>query len=365
MLRPSSRMRITIYEITEKVYYAESEFLRHRGSPGRLAFAHAHIVVTSRLPSYLQSVLPPEVLLSILQFLPSVDKLRLRLTCRRMHELVGNPRVWSVASFDHDHFTSAGGRKVLDTILKLCAPGTRKLEVNTRGLMARFPWARFMKQLSSNLSHLSLVGVKISSKQLNVVFAFCPSLSHLKIELLPKTHLIFTELGKSLKSLELYIDDLFILNSYQAFHSEVIKSIVKDWVSNGCHPSQLTVSHSTPPTDECLSISSFISSLSDSLWPLPPPEARGQLKVVCLEVSREPSHGYPSYLEVVIENSECCVPATNCFGTTFLLAQSQAQAVCVPKPICLSHNYLKFMSTPFSDLTHLIMGSSSYSLATV
>ena len=135
---------------------------------------------------YLQSVLPPEVLLSILQFLPSVDKLRLRLTCRRMHELVGNPNVWCVASFDHDQFTS---RKALDTILQLCAPGTRKLEIDTRWWMTRFPWARFMKHLkriSSNLSHLSLLGVEVPSKQLNMILSSCPALSHLRIELIPQ-----------------------------------------------------------------------------------------------------------------------------------------------------------------------------------
>ena len=104
-----------------------------------------------------------------------------RLTCRRLYEMVSNPSSWCVASFDHDHFTNS---KVLDTILKLCAPGTKRLDVNTQGLMPRFPWVRFLKHLtriSSNLSHFSLVGVEVSTKQLDMLLNACSVVTHLKV----------------------------------------------------------------------------------------------------------------------------------------------------------------------------------------
>ena len=249
-------------------------------------------------PSYLQSVLPPEVLLSILQFLPSVDKLRLRLTCCRMHELVGNPNVWCVASFDHDQFTS---RKALDTVLQLCAPDTRKLEIDTRWWMTRFPWARFMKHLkriSSNLSHLSLLGVEVPSKQLNMILSSCPALSHLRIELIPKKSFTFTaELCQSLKSLELHADDLSSFTTCNSSHTEIISSVVNDWVNKNCHPSQLVISHGT--LTDGFPISSFMWSLCKDIHP--PPEARGQLRV-CVDGSLSIFPSYP-YFEVLVENS--------------------------------------------------------------
>ena len=276
-----------------------------------------------------------------------------------MHELVGNPRLWSVASFDHDHFTSAGGRKVLDTILKLCAPGTRRLEVNTRGMMARFPWAHFMKHLSrisSNLSHLSLLGFEVSSKHLDMVLSSCPALSHLRIELFPKKYFAFSRLTPSLKVLEFYVDDLSHLNvcaRYYRFYSDVMTRVVTDWANSGCCPSQLIISHATP-TEKYLSISDLVKSLfSDDIQP--PPKAKGQLQV-CLDCSL----GIFPYFQVVIENSEVCVPETSCSSITsyspLLLAESQTQCVCVTAE---GPNSCKPLEKPFSviapALTHLIL----------
>ena len=291
--------------------------------------------------NYLQSIVPPEVLTSILQYLQSSDRLRLRLTCRRLYEVVSNPRSWCVASFDHDHFTNS---KVLDTILKLCAPGTKRLYVNTRGLMPRFPWVRFLKHLtriSSNLSHLSLVGVEVSTEQFDMIVNACSALTHLKVDYFSKKRFHFPNPGHStLECFELYVDSLSSSES-----KSVIESMLKTWICNRCYPNHFIISFAGIDID-----SYFVYSLCDIQVP---PGVEGKFSV---------RNGF----EMVIKNRKASLLVTSCSAISsspIALVQSLTKVCGVIRGY--SHSPDKCFEVPFSDvghtITHLFIAISSYS----
>ena len=296
--------------------------------------------------NYLQSIVPPEVLTSILKHLQSSDRLRLRLTCRRLYEVVSNPRSWCVASFDHDHFTNS---KVLDTILKLCAPGTKRLDVNTRGLMPRFPWVRFLKHLtriSSNLSHLSLVGVEVSTKQLDMIVNACSALTHVKVEYFSKKRFCFPKPGHStLECFELYVDP----SSSSESHSD-IESLLENWICNRCYPNHFIISFADIDID-CFS-SYFVYSLCDIHVP---PGVEGKFSV---------RNGF----EMVLKNRKVCLLVTSCSAISsspIPLVQSLTKVYGVIRGYSSSHSPDKCFEVPFSDvghtITHLLIIISSYS----
>ena len=288
--------------------------------------------------NYLQSIVPPEVLTSILKYLHSSDRLRLRLTCRRLYEVVSNPRSWCVASFDHDHFTNS---KVLDTILKLCAPGTKRLDVNTRGLMPRFPWVRFLKHLtriSSNLSHLSLVGVEVSTKQFDMIVNTCSALTHLKVEYFSKKRFCFPEPGgghSTLECFELYVDSL-----RSSLNKSDIKPMLENWICNRCYPNHFIISFAGIDID-CFFLY-FVYSLCDIQVP---PGVEGKFSI---------RNGF----EMVIKNRKVCLLVTSCSAISSLpiaLVQSLTK-VCgvINDGYSSSHSPDKCFEVPFSDVGHTI-----------
>ena len=295
--------------------------------------------------NYLQSIVPPEVLTSILKHLHSSDRLRLRLTCRRLYEVVSNPRSWCVASFDHDHFTNS---KVLDTILKLCAPGTKRLDVNTRGLMPRFPWVRFLKHLtriSSNLSHLSLVGVEVSTKQFDMLLNTCSALTHLKVEYFSKKRFCFPKPGHStLECFELYVD--------RSLSNSDIESMLENWICNCCYPNHFIISFAEIDIDFRFSYFSFVYSLCDIQVP---PGVEGKFSI-------------RNDFEMVLKNCKVCLLVTSCSAISPLpisLVQSLTKVCGVIRGYSSSHSPDKCFEVPFSDvghtITHLFIAISSYS----
>ena len=299
--------------------------------------------------NYLQSIVPPEVLTSILKYLQSSDRLRLRLTCRRLYEVVSNPRSWS---FDHDHFTNS---KVLDTILKLCAPGTKRLDVNTRGLMPRFPWVRFLKHLtriSSNLSHLSLVGVKVSTKQFDMLLNACSALTHLKVEYFSKKRFCFPKPGgghSTLECLELYIDNLDL--SYKFFGEIGFEGMLNKWMLEGCYPNHFIISFA----GDCYSFDWYryysLYSLCDDIRI--PPEAEGKFSIMSC-----------NGCELVIKDCKVNVLVTSCSAITSLpipLVQSLTK-VCA-RIDTSSFSPDKCLELPFYDvgpnITHLLINDYS------
>ena len=296
--------------------------------------------------NYLQSIVPPEVLTSILKHLQSSDRLRLRLTCRRLYEVVSNPRSWCVASFDHDHFTNS---KVLDTILKLCAPGTKRLDVNTRGLMPRFPWVRFLKHLtriSSNLSHLSLVGVEVSTKQFDMLLNTCSALTHLKVENFSKKRFCFPKPGgghSTLECFELYVDP-------SSESKSVIESMLENWICNRCYPNHFIIWFADIDFDCFSSYFNFVYSLCDIQVP---PGVEGKFSV---------RNGF----EMVIKNRKACLLVTSCCAISsspIALVQSLTKVCGVIRGY--SHSPDKCFEVPFSDvghtITHLFIAISSFS----
>ena len=285
--------------------------------------------------NYLQSVVPPEVLTSILKHLHSSDKLRLRWTCRRLYEVVSNPRLWRVASFDHDHFTNS---KVLDTILKLCAPGTKRLDVNTRGLMPRFPWVRFLKHLtriSSNLSHLSLVGVEFTNKRFDMILNACSALTHVKVEYSKERFHFPSPHRSTLECFELYVDSA--LSSSES--KSVIEFMLKIWIIYRCYPNHFIISFAGIDIDYCFPY--FVYSLCDIQVP---PGVEGKLSV---------RNGF----EMVIKNRKFCLLVTSCSAISSLpiaLVRSLTKVCGVIRGYSSSHSPDKCFEVPFSDVGHTI-----------
>ena len=311
--------------------------------------------------SYLQSIVPSEILILIVKFLQPLDKLRLRLTCQRLYEVVSNLTDWRVASFDHDHFTNCN---VLGTILTLCGPGTKSLDINTRGMNLNVSWVTFLKRLtrmSSTLSHLSLVGVKISKKQLDMLLNACSNLTHLKIEYffdrchrLPPWESENTDLrlsqelclasqlfpkpgdGQSvLQSFELHIDILWF------FTQRDIDFLLKIWIRDHCYPKHLVISFGGRHMNRF-----YIPSDWDIL------------NDVQVSSGVEGKFSVPDYFELVVKDCKVSLLATRCSAiwcNPIPLVQSQTR-VCtgVYKYLCHYDSPDIYFEVPFSDVGHTI-----------
>ena len=266
--------------------------------------------------SYLLDI-PPEVLLLILHLLQPRDKLRLRLTCRRLYAAVSDPAVWFAVSFD---YYSTPSRKALDTTLSLCSPGTRKVEIDTRGMIPRFPWVRVTKQISkcaSTLSHLSLVGFHPTSEQVTLSFRHFSALSHLTLAVQPNDKVWFP-IFASLKSFEIQLNSGSLYTSCTA---------LKAWSQNDCFPRKFQLSgndcwynlrrllvaidslfhgpfHSQLPSDECAQLQLIHCS--------------GPLGLFCRH----------AFLEVDFKDSQCSVPVahTSITASPLVLVLSSPQS---------------------------------------
>lgn len=250
--------------------------------------------------SYLQDVVSPEILLLILRLLEPVDKLRLRLTCRRLYAAVSDPAAWPSVSFD---YYCTANRKVLDATLSLCSPGVRKVEINTRGMIPKFPWARFTKKISkcaSSLNHLSLVGFSPSPTQINTALASFSSLSHLTLELKTLNNLWFPEL-RSLKSFEVYLPSDTVAYSWC--------TALEDWSENSFFPRQFCVRGGRVAVYDLTLLLSQIrpSFCEDVSLPLPSDKS-AQLQLMY--------HNGQAFLEVRVEGSRCSIPVAQCSSIT-------------------------------------------------
>ena len=127
---------------------------------GSISDTHGLILVHSSSDNYIQTLLPPEVLLLIVVFLPPHDKLSLRGTCRRLQAAVSDPAAWPTLSF---HYCRPADKRVLDTVIDLClssSQGPSKLEITLQRNTPRFPLVHFMNRITalSCVHHLSLLG---------------------------------------------------------------------------------------------------------------------------------------------------------------------------------------------------------------
>ena len=299
--------------------------------------------------SYLQSIIPPEVLLRILGLLQPADKFRLRVTCRRMYAAVSDSAVWSVASFD---YYQTANRKALSTILSLCSPGVRKLVIHTRGKIPRFPWVYFTKQISkcaSTLSYLSLLGFHPSLEQINTSLADASSLSHLMLEFSRYGDIWFPKV-KSLKSFEVCIDS--------AYYSPYI---LKQWFQNGCFPSQFMVS-----SRNHVSLSKWLTEVDLCLRYYPSllsPHVQGRFLLINCDGPLHVFSRFP-YLEVTIKGSDLSVPVAHCSSITtspLLLVLSFPQ--CATRIATVEQLPRVCIDTPFSfvasTLVHLLLKGCS------
>lgn len=264
--------------------------------------------------SYLQDVLPQEVLYRILILLQPLDKFRLRLTCRRMYLAMGDPVVWNSLSFD---FYNTANRKALDATLGLCSRGVNKLEINGRNLINRFPWARFKKSIAKclNLRQLSLLGVFPSPEQLHVALNACSLLAHVTLEIKWGKGIYFPS-GPSLQSFEIQVE--FAYNFI---------SPLQAWLKNGFFPEKfIVVSSHHKSLVNCLH---EIDTFARSPFTLP-----SQSRCIFQAMHRAgPLNIFSRYpfLEVILEDSECYVPISTCSRIT-----SSPLLLVISKPQCAS-----------------------------
>ena len=129
--------------------------------------------------SYLQTWLPSEILLLILQFLPPHDKLRVRATCRRLYSAASAPAAWPSVTLD---YYSTRDKKAMTTALRACAPGVRRLSIHSHG--KRFPFVQVSKVMTrcKNLCFLSILGFYPTSEQIAILLAALPVLTHLTVD---------------------------------------------------------------------------------------------------------------------------------------------------------------------------------------
>ena len=299
---------------------------------------------TSYGPSYLQSIIPPEVLLRILRLLQPADRFRLRVTCRRMYAAVSDSAVWSVASFD---YYQTPNRKALSTTLSLCSPGVRKLAIHTRGKIPRFPWVNFTKHISkcaSTLSSLCLLGFYPSLEQINTSLAAASSLSHLTLHFSWNEAVWFPNL-QSLKSFEVHID-----SAYSPYS-------LKEWFQNGCFPNQFRVSSLNQfSLSSCLAEVGWCLRFNHSLLS---PRVHGRFQMVNCDGPLRVFSRYP-YLEVTVNGSDVSVPVAHCSNIT-----SSPLLLVLSSPQCASriHHAEQLprmcVDTPFSSvastLVHLLL----------
>ena len=284
--------------------------------------------------SYLQEVVSSEVLLLILRLLQPVDKLRLRLTCRRLYAPVSDPAAWPTVSFD---YYCTANRKVLDTTLSLCLPGVRKVEINTRR-MTKFPWVRFNKQISkcaSTLTHLTLLGICPSPTQIITALAACSSLSHLTVEL-EELHRIWFPALKSLKSFEVHLVTDTIAYSWFI--------VFVDWRDNKFFPRQFKIrgkQSSLYPIFRLLSG----TNVSDIYYVLLPDD-HAQLQLMY--------QNGPAFLEVRVEGPRYFIPVAHCSSITespllLVLSTPQSATRIMRHPSEQLENRL-CVDTPFSSI---------------
>ena len=225
------------------------------------------------------------------------------------------------------------------------------LYVNTRGLMPRFPWVRFLKHLtriSSNLSHLSLVGVEVSTKQFDMLLNACSALTHLKVEYFVN-HFSKPAGHSSLKCLELYIDNLDL--SYNFFGEIGFEGMLNNWMLEGCYPNHFIISFA----GDCYSFDWYryysLYSLCDDIRI--PPEAEGKFSIMSC-----------NGCELVIKDCKVNVLVTSCSAITSLpipLVQSLTK-VCA-RIDTSSFSPDKCLELPFYDvgptITHLLINDYS------
>ena len=298
--------------------------------------------------SYLQDVVSSEVLLLILRLLQPVDKLRLRLTCRRLYAAVSDPAAWPTVSFD---YYCTPNRKVLDTTLSLCSPGVRKVEINTRGMIPKFPWVRYTKQISkcaSTLTHLTLLGISPSPKKINTALAACVSLSHLTVALQTLKNVWFPDL-RSLQCFEVCpISDTLTYLWHKAF---------KAWSENSFFPRQFCIrSDRSTPYDlrHLLSNASYRSK--DIPLPLPPGE-RAKFQLLY--------HNGQAFFEVRVEGSHYSIPVAHCSSITssplLLVLSTPQSAQIISNSTQLTQLPKCCVDTPFSSiaftLAHLTLNN--------
>ena len=284
---------------------------------------------------YLQDVVSPEVLLLILRLLQPVDKLRLRLTCRRLYAAVSDPAAWPSVSFD---YYCTANRKVLDTTLRLCSPGVRKVEINTRGMIPKFPWVRYTKQISkcaSTLTHLTLLGFCPSPTQINTALASCSSLSHLTVEL-EELHRIWFPALKSLKSFEVHlVTDTIAYSWYTVF---------VDWEDNKFFPRQFKI---RGKQSSLYPISHLLSDMNVSdIYYILPPDDHAQLQLLC--------QNGPAFLEGRVEGPRYSIPVANCSSITsyplLLVLSTPQSATRILRPPSDQLDNRFCVDTPFSSI---------------
>ena len=287
--------------------------------------------------SYLQEVVSSEVLLLILRLLQPVDKLRLRLTCRRLYAAVSDPAAWPTVSFD---YYCTANRKVLDTTLSLCSSGVRKVEINTRGMIPKFPWVRYAKQIckcASTLTHLSLLGFRPSPKQVNTALAACSSLSHLTVEL-EKLHSVWFPDLRSLQCFEVCpISDIVVYSWCKA---------LKAWSENSFFPRQFCIRSNQSAHDlrYVLSDTHFcvLKIIKDIPSPLPSGE-HAQFQLLY--------HNGQAFFEVTVEGSRYSTPVAHCSSITstpLLLVLSTPRNAQIIKNSTQLPKYC--VDTPFSSI---------------
>lgn len=248
--------------------------------------------------SYLQNVLPLEVVYLILLILLPLDRFRLRLTCRRMYEAVNNPTVWRSLSFDFYHTPS---KQALETTLSFCSSSVKRLEIDCRRCVSRFPWARFIKHISkcsSSLQHLTLLGMCSPLEQIEILSGICNILSHLELEVKDNQIPPFPKFS-SLVSVDIRIEKV-----------HEITSLLLYWSKNNFFPKRVIVS-----SNRFKSIGVFIHDVSSFLQSVAPPsDGKFTFQLQYTETPLEviPRH---SFFEVILENSELFIPVTTCSTT--------------------------------------------------
>ena len=299
--------------------------------------------------SFLQNVIPTEVLLLILPLLPPRDKLRLRATCRRLCAAVNDPAAWPpTMSF---HYYRPGDKKVLDTILGLCSGrGLTKLEIDVRGKIARFPVAYFKKRIivfSQNLCYLSLLGFDPSSAPMNALLTEhnFPSLTHLTLDACQCKYLICFPKIRSLISFEARADMISL---------STVRTALDSWHENRFLPREFRLSskfYIDVNVHTMRNVFPFIFN------PLPPDQhARFQLMQCKSPLNLAPSR---PYLEVNITGSTYSLPVTQCGG--ILTESPLVLALSPPLSATLIPNVPHFplVETPFlsvaSTLVHLCL----------
>ena len=179
-------------------------------------------------------LLPPELILTILSLLPLLEKLCVRLTCRRLYSLASDTSLWNHVAW---RCCIPADEKLLKTALKLSAPHVRELQLHaTTGYLGYSKISGILKRCR-NLRSLSLRGFNVKANQLKTLVSALPQLSDVRIGKSLKTYLSrhcmrnYMEAAKSLKSLIIEIpNSIYWLDSF-TFETEV-----SHWASLGYCP---------------------------------------------------------------------------------------------------------------------------------